>query len=103
MMFLLLLITGCAYRVSEVKTMEETIDTVIQEPPKVKTEIIEEEVPVEVRRYRVWIWQENRDCLWNIAKRVYGNPYMWKKIYEANKDIIKNPNLIFPKQVLLIP
>ena len=43
------------------------------------------------------------DCLWNIAKAIYGNGSMYTKIYEANKDKITNPNLIYPDQVLTIP
>jgi nucleoid-associated protein YgaU len=45
------------------------------------------------------------DCLWNIAKKKehYGNPFAWPKIYQANRDKIKNPDLIYPKQVFKIP
>ncbi len=43
------------------------------------------------------------DCLWNIAKKFYENPFLWGKIYEANKDKIKNPDLIYPGQVFLLP
>lgn len=43
------------------------------------------------------------DCLWNIAKKFYGNGKQYTKIYNANKDQIKNPSLIYPKQVLKIP
>lgn len=43
------------------------------------------------------------DCLWNIAKRYYGNGSKYKTIYNANRDKIKNPNLIYPGQVLWIP
>ncbi len=44
------------------------------------------------------------DCLYNIARKVYGNPNQWRKIYEANKGVIgKNPNLIFPGQKYRIP
>jgi nucleoid-associated protein YgaU len=45
------------------------------------------------------------DCLWNIAKKKehYGNGFAWPKIYNANRDQIKNPDLIFPKQSLKIP
>lgn len=43
------------------------------------------------------------DCLWNIAKKYYGNGANWKKIFEANKKLIKNANLIFPGQKFLIP
>ena len=45
------------------------------------------------------------DCLWNIAKKdqFYGNGFAWPMIYRANRDQIKNPNLIYPKQVFKIP
>lgn len=44
------------------------------------------------------------DCLWNIAKKFYGNGAKYTVIYNANKGIIGgNPNLIYPGQVLTIP
>lgn len=43
------------------------------------------------------------DCLWNIAKRFYGNGSKYTTIYNANRGKIKNPNLIYPGQVLWIP
>ena len=43
------------------------------------------------------------DCLWNIAKKYYGKGNQYTKIYNANRDKIKNPNLIYPGQVLTIP
>lgn len=43
------------------------------------------------------------DCLWNIAKKFYGKGNLYTKIYNANKDKISNPSLIYPGQVLIIP
>ncbi|MBD3409536.1 MAG: LysM peptidoglycan-binding domain-containing protein [Ignavibacteriales bacterium] len=45
------------------------------------------------------------DCLWNIAKQnqYYGNGFAWPKIYQANKDQIKDPDLIYPKQEFAVP
>ena len=43
------------------------------------------------------------DCLWNIAKRFYGNGSKYTVIFNANRDKIKNANLIYPGQVLTIP
>lgn len=44
------------------------------------------------------------DCLWNIAKKFYGNGSKYTTIYNANKSVIGgNPNLIYPGQVLTIP
>ena len=42
------------------------------------------------------------DCLWTIAKKYYGNGAQYTKIYNANKDKISNPNLIYVGQVLTI-
>ena len=43
------------------------------------------------------------DSLSRIAKREYGDANSWKRIYEANRDIIKDPDLIYPGQTLKIP
>ena len=43
------------------------------------------------------------DCLWNLAKKYYGDGSKYNLIFEANKDKISNPNLIYPGQVLTIP
>ena len=43
------------------------------------------------------------DTLSAIAKREYGNANKWRTIYEANKDVIKDPDLIYPGQQLRIP
>ena len=43
------------------------------------------------------------DCLWNIAKRFYGNGAKYTTIYNANRSKIRNTNLIYPGQVLWIP
>lgn len=43
------------------------------------------------------------DCLWNIAKKQLGNGSAYREIYNLNKDKIKNPNLIYPEQVLTLP
>jgi nucleoid-associated protein YgaU len=43
------------------------------------------------------------DSLSKIAKREYGDAQQWRRIYEANRDIIKDPDLIYPGQVVRIP
>jgi nucleoid-associated protein YgaU len=43
------------------------------------------------------------DSLSRIAKREYGDANAWPRIYEANRDIIKDPDLIYPGQTLRIP
>lgn len=48
---------------------------------------------------------ERGDNLWNIAKKesVYDDPYMWPRIYRANKEQIKDPDMIYPEQTLAVP
>ncbi|MGA7991145.1 MAG: LysM peptidoglycan-binding domain-containing protein [Thermoanaerobaculia bacterium] len=43
------------------------------------------------------------DSLSKIAKKIYGDASRWKEIWEANKDKVKNPDLIHPGQELKIP
>ncbi len=43
------------------------------------------------------------NCLWNLANRYLGNPYLWPHIWESNRNIIKNPHWIYPGQRLVIP
>ena len=45
------------------------------------------------------------DCLWCIAVKpeVYGSGVLWERIHKANRGRVKNPNVIHPGQVLLIP
>ncbi len=56
--------------------------------------------PTEAQTYTV----VKGDCLWNIAKKFYGNGSKYSVIYNANRSVIGgNPNLIYPGQVLTIP
>ncbi|MHC2994770.1 MAG: PDZ domain-containing protein [Candidatus Atribacteria bacterium] len=43
------------------------------------------------------------DSLWKIAEKFYNQSEGWIIIFEANKDKIKNPDLIYPYQRLTIP
>jgi hypothetical protein len=55
--------------------------------------------------YTVGTWAKDRDCLWNIAKKpkIYDNPFLWPKIWQGNRDQIKNPDVIYKGQKLKIP
>ena len=43
------------------------------------------------------------NSLWRLARRVYGKGLSYTTIYAANKDQIRNPDLIYPGQVFAIP
>ena len=50
-------------------------------------------------------WARDRDCLWNIAKKpkIYDNAFLWPKIWQGNRDMVKNPDVIQPGWKLKIP
>ena len=50
-------------------------------------------------------WHEvtKGETLWKIAERYYGDGSLYPKIFEANKDVLKDPNLIRVGQRLRIP
>lgn len=43
------------------------------------------------------------DSLWKIAENMYGDGNMYKKIFEENREVIKDPDLIFPGQKIRLP
>ena len=61
-------------------------------PPKMQA-------PHATREYTI----ERGDTLSRIAVQFYGNAGDWKKIYEANRSTIKNPDLIYPGTKIIIP
>lgn len=46
---------------------------------------------------------EKGDNLSSISKRIYGKSKYWKQIFEANRDSIENPDLIYPGQTINLP
>jgi nucleoid-associated protein YgaU len=51
----------------------------------------------------VYYTVQKGDSLSKIAKQHYGNAMKYPVIFEANKPMLKNPDLIYPGQVLRIP
>lgn len=43
------------------------------------------------------------NTLWAIARDTYGDPYLYVKLFEANRDQIRDPDLIYPGQVFTLP
>ena len=48
---------------------------------------------------------ERRESLWRIAEypRWYDDPFLWPRIWRRNRDLIQNPDLIYPGWQLIIP
>ncbi|HUW70454.1 MAG TPA: hypothetical protein VMX33_09475 [bacterium] len=58
--------------------------------------------------YEVRLIESARDCFWRIAEYpfVYGDPWKWRLLYEANKDKLpdpSNPDLVLPGMLITIP
>jgi nucleoid-associated protein YgaU len=66
-----------------------------------KNQAVNPDYPV----YVVRLIPERRDCLWRIAEYeyIYGNPYLWPKIWRRNRKLIQHPDLIYPGWKLVIP
>ena len=62
-------------------------------------ELTTPEQTTEVQYYEI----AKGDSLWKIAKNFYGNGNDYPKIFEANKEVIKDPDLIYPGQKIRIP
>ncbi|MBR4863088.1 MAG: LysM peptidoglycan-binding domain-containing protein [Oscillospiraceae bacterium] len=74
-----------------------------KEPTKPKTVTVEQERDKPTAPKAKTHTVVRGDTLWGIAKKYYGNGAQYTKIYNANKDKIKNPNLIYVGQVFTIP
>lgn len=64
---------------------------------------IEADIKVEVTEYYTKHTVQRGESLSLIAKHYYKDPMKYKAIFEANRDILKDPNIIHPDQELTIP
>lgn len=105
-----------ADRQDEVKGLERSLNELAREQISILPEFYDRIVSLhrdikglyrekKIKGYTVGTWAENRDCLWNIAGRqeIYADPFQWPKIWQANTDKIKNPDVIQPGWVLTVP
>jgi hypothetical protein len=47
---------------------------------------------------------QRHDCLWTIAgqPKIYGDSFQWPMLFKANRDEIRDPDLIYPRQNLSV-
>lgn len=43
------------------------------------------------------------DTLWDLARHYLNDPFSWGRIYDANREVVSNPHLIYPNDRLVIP
>ena len=84
-----------------VANTNNAIDKINGLAEKLRREREEEKKRKEIKTYRV----KRGDSLVTIAAKptVYGNGSLWKKLFKANRDKIKNPNIIHPGLLLKVP
>jgi nucleoid-associated protein YgaU len=46
---------------------------------------------------------QDGDTLWGISERAYGNGARYTETFAANREVIEDPDLIFPGQKIRIP
>ena len=86
--------------------VEHIEEQITEKMKKAREEIIKKakEILAESDKvYEVQDWKTTGDCLWKIAEKEYGDAWEWKKIWQANKRSIENPDLIEIGQILVIP
>jgi nucleoid-associated protein YgaU len=70
-----------------------------------KVKSLKETLAKQVKVYTVGTWAQDRDCLWNISKKpdIYDNAWLWPRIWQGNRDQIKDPDVIKKGMKLTIP
>ena len=93
-------VTGSAEPQGRITIVDKAAETP-EEPdePAVDPEPDEPEEPAEGDTYVVVAG----DSLWKIAREQLGSGARWGEIYEANRDTVSDPSLIFIGQTLIIP
>jgi nucleoid-associated protein YgaU len=80
--------------------MKKGVEKPVEKKPAARPQPTVQPAPTQaVREYTI----KSGDSLSKIAKQFYGNAAQWQKIYNANADQIKNPDMIFPGQKIKIP
>ncbi len=88
---------------SQLKDLQSQIDALTPKIDAVKQEI--QQIQAEIAKYPSEYTVQKGDYLYKIAgmRYIYNNPKAWPRIYRANRDKIKDPNLIYPGWTLYIP
>jgi tetratricopeptide (TPR) repeat protein len=71
------------------------------EPPKTQVASLTAVAPLAAAPNSVTVGKG--ESLWSISTRLYGNADMYQRLFEANKDRIRDPNRIFPGMTLTVP
>lgn len=75
----------------------ETTEAAAQPEPAIKSEPVAAQPPVRI------VTVQPGATLWAIARDRYGEGQLYLQVFEANKDKIRDPDLIYPGQVFSVP
>lgn len=89
------------FKLLEYKEFGKKIAVIIQTAPNTAKKVLASNPTVNPKAPKTYVVVKG-DTLYGIAKRFYGNGTQYPKVASANKAI-KNPNLIYPGQKLVIP
>ena len=89
---------------SQINQERQAINSLNQQVSSTQNQLNQAQMDLEKVRFPEEYTVIKGDCLWNISKKdyIYNDPFQWPRIYEANKDKIKDPDLIYPNQVFKI-
>jgi nucleoid-associated protein YgaU len=77
------------------------------QPPELSAAAVPVVQPADAVVPRVPVFEEykvqDNDTLQKISLKYYGSINQWSRIYDANRDILRSPDSIYPKQTLKIP
>ena len=69
---------------------------------ELKDDIIEAKAAAEASAVEYYTIEKG-DSLSKIAKKFYGDPMKYKELFEANREVIEDPDKIFPGQKIRVP
>ena len=95
-------LTSCKDKVPEQTSQKEVKQAVDTAKPKViYKKPVEKKVAVKTEP-NIYVVKKG-EWLWDIARKEYGTAIGWFRIYEANREKIADPELIYPGQRFIIP
>lgn len=58
-------------------------------------------IPLELEQGQYLV--KHGDYLAKISEQIYGDPFQWRKLYEANKELIPSPDMLYNNTILQVP
>lgn len=80
----------------------KVVESVVAKEPNSPPDSSVHEQAEKIATQRFYVVRKG-DTLSEISQTYYGSPAKWRKIFDANKELIKNPDRLTPGQKLIIP